>query len=1606
VNALKRWALTLGALVAFAGGADAQFNNGAGTASMGFRAPGGLASYAPVLLTIPSTQWTSISDYPNSLIADGWTGTLQLVNIGNYSNGASGPSQNGCTGSVNCPNTAFPNYSTWYGLTSNYSGNSYWWTTPLITFNVTSPAFTSTGALTTTTRTIDATSYLRQTYPSLSGSGSTPGQPYLGTVGGYSAADLAFSEYVYATDAPSLATISAGAYYDGTNTAIAGAVGIVNKSTKAWPAPVGAWVTEPGRTFDGSSQTVEFKVGHAYGANGAPVAGVQIQAVDASGNATAWKSASLVASAKQPSTSCTAANGSYVLTGCGSVLWAERGMRLNVRGSGGHVPGQPVVLDIDYANLAANGAISNASPNITMNVSNPGSVVPGLGVYDITAGVVLGTVASYTGTALVLQANASNNGSGSSDVLAFLSQPTSTVGFGTWTTNNSACNTGGKAPCIALGVIEHGTPTALGAITFTLASAAPGGGSALAAGTALGDGLYADLTGDAGTGTITEVGSAGDGFGSNVATIAPKHLCTSACGASGTSLTLTAPDNGGQWAVGMYLYDSTPASPCIKTDINNGASTYISALATGTGGAGTYTLNTAIIAACTGHTLYGVNKAASPASMIALTAETISTAATSTSAQTAEDFRFEHNYVGTGGSVTVTAGPPLPVYSATFSSTDYSAATPSALVAGAIAFRARAWPLAGNQYLDTQIPNTQAVRMKASGSGSSSAANMTITNYDNATGSCAGINFLSALSVDAFDETTGNDLGYVTACSSGVLTFAGSGALHSWSNADVIDVGTIIACDWDFWNTQAAGLTAATAGTHALAGCNASNALWFGTASVTNAKNVSVNLHNLFAMYDPSGTQSYAPRYIWLDPSGTATTNSCAIQSTGADPATSSGDKTHYYATINAALTDAKKYNNNTSPCGTTNRNTGHNDLNGLVFCYNSGISTGNTYSGFGADIRASITNWSGRITLTSAVGGDQGGVCPAPGTYGGAPQQVTLQGTATTANNKVGQNESFENMTLTMTGGIDSLVGSDVGPTQAFAISYIDLQNDIVLGAGTGHGVVFTIGAVYANDIIDTESPNKAGLVAQGGNDGATIVSASTVICGQYATGTVAANPSNYFGMTGWDCATSGTVEYNPTQTGYPWFMTQVIDYNKHMGMHASTGYSPHPQYAPHFGMYDTHNISEAIDEHTTNGQSREDSGDSFNMPLANAVQHQSSDIGGRVNKWYIEGVSINVPTAVATGGAFASASNYYTQSAFSRPNNPGVVSATDSGQANNVFGTQNPLTVALNGSIKWTLPCDFTELAWFYVDQLASVTAVPQHLGDVAASVVVNGTQSGGTFNVTSLTGALYPGATLDDGTSVILDGGSNPVYVTACPSGGCTTTGAGAGNAYTLSGTPASALTGKTLNAQATRLNMCQNPVIVAIDPLTSASTGAVGLPAPVASNSFPNRNYLKDEIHETGNNEIDQNSKSDWFITEMYNGARNGNWARRYGVGMNSDVYVSQSYGNDTGFYFRATGQAGEVAPNNTYFPTANQTVYANMSPQRYSFADDSGIGDSSNPSSGTYPYLNDGETYACPASGSSSYNRVPAAAFAEPWDIMGNPHPTSGTGNAGAYDQGC
>ena len=70
------------------------------------------------------------------------------------------------------------------------------------------------------------------------------------------------------------------------------------------------------------------------------------------------------------------------------------------------------------ATVAATAAFTTSSPDITMH-ANPGTVTPGMSVYDTTNNQPIGTVQTYVGTALVLTANALHASAGAADVLQF-----------------------------------------------------------------------------------------------------------------------------------------------------------------------------------------------------------------------------------------------------------------------------------------------------------------------------------------------------------------------------------------------------------------------------------------------------------------------------------------------------------------------------------------------------------------------------------------------------------------------------------------------------------------------------------------------------------------------------------------------------------------------------------------------------------------------------------------------------------------------------------------------------------------------------------------------------------------------------------------------------------------------------------------------------------------------------------------------------------------------------------------------------------------------------------------------------------------------------------
>lgn len=111
--------------------------------------------------------------------------------------------------------------------------------------------------------------------------------------------------------------------------------------------------------------------------------------------------------------------------------------------------------------VAATASFTTASPNITMT-TNPGWVVPGMNVFDNTNSTQIGTVLTYSGTALVLTANAAANSSGSTDSLQFSAWPASTASSGNPEPNTlpaSVTNTNATITFAQAGVGGWGTVT-------------------------------------------------------------------------------------------------------------------------------------------------------------------------------------------------------------------------------------------------------------------------------------------------------------------------------------------------------------------------------------------------------------------------------------------------------------------------------------------------------------------------------------------------------------------------------------------------------------------------------------------------------------------------------------------------------------------------------------------------------------------------------------------------------------------------------------------------------------------------------------------------------------------------------------------------------------------------------------------------------------------------------------------------------------------------------------------------------------------------------------------------------------------------------------------
>jgi hypothetical protein len=124
--------------------------------------------------------------------------------------------------------------------------------------------------------------------------------------------------------------------------------------------------------------------------------------------------------------------------------------------------------------LSATTTITSGSTTTITMPTNPGWVVPGMNVFDLTnapANGQIGTVLTYSGTLLTLVAAAAHSGTGATDSLQFSAWPASTASVGTEpaTTPASVTNTGAVISFLQA-TANWGTVTSWG-LYDTLASA-------------------------------------------------------------------------------------------------------------------------------------------------------------------------------------------------------------------------------------------------------------------------------------------------------------------------------------------------------------------------------------------------------------------------------------------------------------------------------------------------------------------------------------------------------------------------------------------------------------------------------------------------------------------------------------------------------------------------------------------------------------------------------------------------------------------------------------------------------------------------------------------------------------------------------------------------------------------------------------------------------------------------------------------------------------------------------------------------------------------------------------------------------------------------------
>ena len=297
--------------------------------------------------------WTSSGQLAGTITAltvgaaPTWTSPTDLTPVSQY--------VNGYTAEATVKGVAPAGVTSAYGFTpasapfnpaSNY-----------LAIPVTSPGYNSSAVLTTISRTVYGTSWLRQVQPNYT-------LPTEAASGSNALIDITLSDFVYGSDTLGAATLQSALYTSGGTVSRAGSVMPTNASTQAYPKPICVWVTPPGQRVGASgSLTVEMRCDHVYGQSGRSVAAVVFTVTDGTHTATKTVS-SEVASSTSLTATCTGTNGSNVLTSCNSTAGWIVGMRAVVPG----IPGQPKLLSKTSTSLTF--GVTNANCTTTLNSGN------------------------------------------------------------------------------------------------------------------------------------------------------------------------------------------------------------------------------------------------------------------------------------------------------------------------------------------------------------------------------------------------------------------------------------------------------------------------------------------------------------------------------------------------------------------------------------------------------------------------------------------------------------------------------------------------------------------------------------------------------------------------------------------------------------------------------------------------------------------------------------------------------------------------------------------------------------------------------------------------------------------------------------------------------------------------------------------------------------------------------------------------------------------------------------------------------------------------------------------------------------------------------------